>query len=82
MSTPNGISLVHGPISTPAPFTRTVMIGSVNSVAAPATAPAPLGGTATFDRWSDGGARNHTVTAPARDARYRAYFTTTTTSAP
>lgn len=36
-----------------------------------------IGGTATFTRWSDGGARNHTVTAPDRDARYRAYFTVT-----
>ena len=75
-STPTGLPLVVGASSEPAPLTRTVMIGSVNSVAAPLTAPVS-GGTATFDRWSDGGARNHTVTAPDRDARYRAYFTVT-----
>ncbi len=75
-STPTGLPLVVGATADAAPFTRTVMIGSVNSVAAPTTSPV-LGGTATFDRWSDGGGRNHTVTAPSRDARYRAYYTVT-----
>lgn len=76
-STPAGLPLVLGSTMDAAPVTRTVMIGSVNSIAAPTTSPVTGGGTATFDRWSDGGGRNHTVTAPAGDARYRAYYTVT-----
>ena len=75
-SSPTGLPLVVGATSEPTPFSRTVMIGSVNSVAAPSTATV-LGGTANFASWSDGGARNHTVTAPTRDARYRATYTVT-----
>ncbi|MCB1015677.1 MAG: NPCBM/NEW2 domain-containing protein [Acidimicrobiales bacterium] len=73
LTTPRGLPLVVGTTAEPAPFARTVMVGSVSSVVAPRTAEVP-GGTATFARWSDGGDRSHTVTAPRTDARYRASY--------
>ncbi len=76
-ATPRGLPLVVGATAGTTPFLRTVMVGSVNSLAAPLTGLLPGGGTATFSRWSDGGARTHTIVAPGRPARYRATYTTT-----
>src|SRR5262249_19276531 len=61
---PSGLALSIGSGSGSAPFTRTVIVKSVNSVSAPATQ--VLGGvTYAFSSWSDGGAATHTLTAPA-----------------
>jgi len=75
-TTPQGLPLVVGATAGPAPVTRTVMVGSVNSLSAPATATLSGGGTANFSHWSDGGARNHTVVAPASPTSYRATYLT------
>jgi PKD repeat protein/glucose/arabinose dehydrogenase len=71
---PAGLELSVGSFSGAAPFTRTVIAGSTQGISAPA--PQTLGGrTYTFSSWSDGGAQDHTITAPASAATYRATFT-------
>ncbi len=63
------------------PRTSPVQVVGVTGVTRTIGAP-PSQGAYTFDRWSDGGARIHTITTPAADATYTATFngpTTTTT---
>ena len=70
-TSPAGLQLGVNSSSQPAPFTRTVIIGSVNSMSAPS--PQTLSGTTyAFSGWSDGGAQTHTVTAPATATAYTA----------
>lgn len=73
-SNPAGRQLTVGSASGTAPFTRTVIVGSNNSISAssPQTA---SGITYTFANWSDGGAQTHNITAPAAAATYTANFT-------
>jgi hypothetical protein len=55
-----------------APFTRTVILGSTNSVSA--LSPQTLGGaTYAFRSWSDGAAQTHNITA-SRAATYTATY--------
>jgi glucose/arabinose dehydrogenase len=72
-SSPSGLSLtVNGSTST-TPFSRTVVLGSLNGVAAPT--PQTLGAaTYDFSAWSDGGARAHNITASS-DRSLTATFT-------
>ena len=57
-----------------APFSRTVIVGSSNSVTAPS--PQQIGAqTYQFSAWSDGLAANHNITAPASPATYTATYT-------
>jgi len=73
-SSPSGLQLTVGPDSATTPFTRTVIIGSANSISAPS--PQALSGTNyTFSSWSDGGAQTHNITAPASPATYTATYT-------
>jgi Concanavalin A-like lectin/glucanases superfamily/PA14 domain len=70
---PSGLQLVVGSASQAAPFTRTVIVGSQNSISAPT--PQSLGGTPyAFSSWSDGGAQTHNITAPAAPATYTATY--------
>ena len=63
-SNPAGLELVVGQHAAAAPFTRTVIVGSANSVSA--VSPQTLGGNGyTFSSWSDGGAATHTSSRPA-----------------
>ncbi|HSC92403.1 MAG TPA: LamG-like jellyroll fold domain-containing protein [Gaiellaceae bacterium] len=74
-SSPAGLDLVVGPTQETAPFTRTVIVGSSNTVSAPS--PQTLGGTDySFSSWSDGGAATHTLVAPATATTYTATYTT------
>ena len=72
---PPGLGLTVGGTTQAAPFTRTVIVGSANTVSAPT--PQTVGGT-TYDfvAWSDGGSATHTVVAGATGttttATYRA----------
>ena len=61
---PPGLGLTVGGTTQAAPFTRTVIVGSANTVSAPT--PQTVGGT-TYDfvAWSDGGSATHTVVAGA-----------------
>ncbi len=72
-SSPPGLQLTVGPTAETTPFTRTVIVGSTNSVSA--TTPQALGGTTyDFSSWSNGGAQTHVVTAPASPVTYTATY--------
>ncbi|MEJ2853761.1 MULTISPECIES: PQQ-dependent sugar dehydrogenase [unclassified Saccharothrix] len=74
-STPSGAQLTVGSTTQRAPFTRTVIVGSVNSVSAPS--PQILGELRMNYRWhswSDGGTRTHNIVAPAAPTTYNARF--------
>ena len=60
-SSPTGLNLTLGSTTAATPFNRSVIQGSVNSIAA--ASPQTLGGNQfVFGSWSDGGARAHNVT--------------------
>jgi PA14 domain len=70
---PSGLQLAVGGASQAAPFTRTVIVGSNNSVSAPS--PQTLGGLSYgFQSWSDGGSQTHQITAPATATTYTATY--------
>jgi uncharacterized repeat protein (TIGR01451 family) len=76
LSTPAGLQLTvgtSGPQTTP--FTQTVIVNSLNSVQA--TSPqGTLPNIWEFSSWSDGGAQNHNITAPAGTSSYTATYAT------
>jgi PKD repeat protein len=74
-SSPSGASLVVGGAAAATPFTRTVIVGSNNSISAPS--PQFLGSPNRryeFRKWSDGGAQTHNIIAPASATTYQAAF--------
>ncbi len=72
-SAPAGLQLTVNAAAGVAPFTRTVIVNSQNSVSA--VTPQTLGGTTyTFGSWSDGGTQTHTVTAPESATTYTATY--------
>ncbi|WHT17136.1 PQQ-dependent sugar dehydrogenase [Crossiella sp. CA-258035] len=72
-SDPPGLQLTTFSQTQVTPFTRTVIVGSANSVSAPS--PQTLSGTSFgFTSWSDGGANSHVVTAPATATTYTARY--------
>ncbi len=71
-----GLALTLNGASATAPFTRTVIVGSDNSVSAPS--PQIKSGTSyTFKSWSDGGLQSHDITAPGSNATYTATYQAT-----
>ncbi len=80
-SSPTGLELGLNGSLLRAPFTRTVIQGSVNSISAPS--PQSLGGkTYTFGSWSDGGAGSHTITAGESRGYTAGYSTPGATTPP
>jgi glucose/arabinose dehydrogenase len=72
-SNPAGLQLTVGSGAATTPFTRKVIVGSRNTIAAPLTQ--ALNGTGyEFVSWSDGGAAQHDVIAPATAATYTATY--------
>ena len=72
-TTPGGLKLAVNGTQGTATFTRTVIIGSTNSISA--ISPQPKGGKSyTFSSWSDGGAQTHNIVAPATPTSYSARF--------
>jgi PKD repeat protein len=72
-TTPGGLSLAINGASATSAFTRTVIIGSSNTVSAPS--PQTKGNKPyNFVSWSDGGAQTHNIVAPAVTATYTARF--------
>jgi glucose/arabinose dehydrogenase/PKD repeat protein len=72
-SSPRGLRLVVGSTSSTTPFTRTVILGSRNTISAPrsqALGPHGLG----FAGWSDGKSATHDVVASAPQASYTAFY--------
>ncbi len=72
-SRPTGARLVVGSTGTRAPFNRTVIVSSSNSVSAPSRFVSD-GQEYRFHHWSDGGARTHNIVAPATDTTYSATY--------
>ena len=76
---PTGLSLAVNSAESTTPFTRTVIVNSMNGVTA--TSPQTLNGlTYGFVSWSDGLAQSHTIVAPATNAMYTATYATTSFS--
>ncbi|MGB3439889.1 MAG: PQQ-dependent sugar dehydrogenase [Actinophytocola sp.] len=73
-SNPSGARLVVGTVEQATPFTRTVIVGSSNSVSAPSPQQLTFGLRFRFANWSDGGAQSHNITAPVSPATYRANY--------
>ena len=72
-TTPGGLKLAVNGTQGTATFTRTVIIGSTNSISA--ISPQPKGGKSyTFSSWSDGGAQTHNIVAAATPTSYSARF--------
>ncbi|MDX6626005.1 MAG: hypothetical protein QOE56_994 [Solirubrobacterales bacterium] len=77
---PPGLTLSAGVASKPAPFTLPAILDANVTISAPLTQ--EVGGrTYTWQRWSDGGARVHSVTAGA-PATYTAVYSTPSTALP
>ena len=74
-TTPGGLKLAVNGTSSTSSFTRTVIVGSTNTISA--LSPQPKGGkTYQFISWSDGGAQTHSITAPTTAKTYTARFKT------
>jgi PKD repeat protein len=72
-TTPGGMQLAVNGTQAAAAFSRTVIIGSSNTVSA-VSPQTKSGKTYTFTSWSDGGAQTHTIVAPASATTYTARF--------
>jgi PKD repeat protein len=70
---PGGLRLTVNGSQGTATFTRTVIIGSSNSISA-ITPQTKSKQTYTFSSWSDGGAQTHNIVAPATATTYTARF--------
>ena len=72
-SAPAGLQLMLGEAAVAAPFTRSVIVGSTNSLSAPT--PQTLNGTTyRFSSWSDGAAQTHTIVASPSTRTYTAAY--------
>jgi PKD repeat protein/glucose/arabinose dehydrogenase len=69
---PSGLQLTVNGASAKATFSRTVIIGSTNTISA--ISPQLKGKTYSFVSWSDGGAQTHIIVAPAAATTYTARF--------
>ena len=80
-SSPSGLQLAVNAATQATPFTRTVIVGSQNSVSAPS--PQSQSGTSyLYSSWSDGGAQTHTLAAPATPTTYTATYTAASDTTP
>ena len=71
---PTGLKLTFNGVNTPTPFSRTVIVKSVNSVSAPS--PQTLRGKQVFRTWTDGvTSASRTIVAPDNPTIYTATFT-------
>jgi PKD repeat protein len=72
-TTPGGLELAVNGSQGTATFSRTVIVGSTNSISA--ISPQPKGPKSYgFSSWSDGGAQTHNIVAPANPTTYTARF--------
>jgi glucose/arabinose dehydrogenase len=70
---PGGLRLVVNGTEGTATFTRTVIVGSTNSISAPSPQTKSRK-TYVFASWSDGGVQTHNIVAPATATTYTARF--------
>ncbi|HEY8237996.1 MAG TPA: PQQ-dependent sugar dehydrogenase, partial [Candidatus Limnocylindrales bacterium] len=81
LTSPAGLTVTVGGTSPQAaPFTRTMIVGSDNTVAVESPQLTGGGTSYTFASWSDGGGLSHSITAPATATSYTANFTPTAPS--
>ena len=74
-TSPTGLKLTFNGTNATAPFSRTVIVGSTNSVSAPS--PQTLRGKQIFRTWTDGvTTANRTIIAPTSPVTYTATYTT------
>jgi glucose/arabinose dehydrogenase len=72
-TSPTGLKLTFNGVNATAPFSRTVIVASSNSLSAPS--PQTLRGKQVFRSWSDGvTTANRTIVAPASAVTYTATF--------
>jgi glucose/arabinose dehydrogenase len=71
---PQGFSLGVGPDLQAAPFTRTVIVGSSQSISAPSPQQQPNGQPRNFQVWSDFGAQSHNIVSPEQPTTFIAYY--------
>ena len=71
-STPNGLPLVFGAVASTASFSRTVSVGSRNTISAPNGQKGSQ--LYRFQSWSDNGAQTHEIVAPAASTGYVARY--------
>jgi hypothetical protein len=70
---PGGLELTVNGTSAKATFSRTMIVGSSNTLIAPT--PQTKGRKSySFQSWSDGGAQTHNIVAPATATTYTARF--------
>jgi glucose/arabinose dehydrogenase len=73
MTNPTGLKLAVGSSQATTPFSRTVIVGSTNSLSA--ISPQKVGKKPyKFVSWSDGGAQTHNIVAPPSTATYTATY--------
>jgi PKD repeat protein/glucose/arabinose dehydrogenase len=72
-TTPGGLNLVVNGVTGNGSFSRTVIVGSTNSISAPVPQTKAKKTYRTVT-WSDGGAPTHNIVAPASGATYTARF--------
>ena len=76
-TSPVPLQLAVNGITATAPFSRTVIVGSNNSISAISPQPQTTSGrttTYTFRSWSDRGAQTHNITAPSSASTYKATY--------
>ena len=73
-SVPTGLGVVVNGTVQITPFTRTVIVGSATTVDV-ASPQSVSGQSYAFERWSDGGARNHQIRVGETPTTYTAYTT-------
>ena len=71
-SQPTGLTLALNSATAPTPSSRTVIVGSRNTLSAPS--PQNLRGRWKWASWSDGGAQSHDVIAPSSAVTYTAPY--------
>ena len=72
-TSPGGLQLTVGSTTATSAFTRTVIVGSKNSISA-ISPQQKAGKNYVFRSWSDGGAQTHDIIAPASAATYTARY--------
>ncbi len=70
---PSGLEITVGADTGTTPFTRTVIVGTINTITAPSQQ-SGLGGTWDWVSWSDNGTATHEITAPNAATTYTATY--------
>ena len=81
MTNPAGLTVNLNGRTAAAPFVRTLVVGSVNTIGV--ASPQTLGTSSyVFNSWSDGGAQSHLITVPTTAVTYTATFAAGPTTLP